>query len=226
VPKKHADLVRDAIFSAGAGKIGNYDSCSYNIEGSGTFRGGEGTTPFVGKKGKLHYEQEIRIETILPTIIQNQVIKAMIKAHPYEEVAYDLYPLANEFNSAGAGMIGELNTPLNLESLLKLLRDKFDAKGIRFAGEKTKNITKIAVCGGSGSFLIRNAIQQNADVFITGDMKYHQFFEADDNLTIIDIGHFESEQFTKDIFYEVLTKKMPKFAVHLSEVKTNPVKYY
>lgn len=226
VPTDHAEQVRNAIFEAGAGKIGNYDSCSFNIEGKGTFRGGNDTNPYVGEKGKLHIEPEIRIETILPSLIQKQVIGAMIKAHPYEEVAYDIYPLANEYNLAGAGMIGELNQPIQLESLLKLLQERFNARGIRYAGDKTTNISKVAVCGGSGSFLIHNARQQKADVFITGDMKYHQFFEADENLTIIDIGHFESEQFTKDIFYEVLTKKIPKFAVHLSEVKTNPVKYY
>lgn len=226
VPVENADKVREALFVAGAGTIGNYDSCSYNIEGTGSFRGGEGTNPFVGKKGEIHFENELRIEVILPTILKSKIVKALLKVHPYEEVAYDLYPLENEFQQAGAGMIGNLSSPLTLEQLLNLLKKKFDAKGIRYAGNKTENISRVALCGGSGSFLISKAIQQNADVFITGDIKYHQFFDASNRFNIIDIGHFESEQYTKDIFYELLKKKIPKFAVHLSEVKTNPVKYY
>ncbi len=226
VPVEHAEAVRQAIFESGAGNIGNYDSCSYNVFGKGSFRGNENTNPYVGKKGEVHFEEEVRIETILPVYLKNKVLKALISAHPYEEVAYDFYPLMNLNYQAGAGMIGELPAPVDLEVLLKLLKDKFEAKGIRYAGNNRHHILKVAVCGGSGSSLIKNAIQQSADVFITGDVKYHQFFESGNSMTVIDIGHFESEQFTKDIFYELLTKKFPKFAVHLSEVKTNPVNYY
>jgi dinuclear metal center YbgI/SA1388 family protein len=226
VPEAHATKVRNAIFESGAGKIGNYDCCSYNLNGEGSFRGNDNTNPFIGEKGKVHFEHEIRIETILPGYLKAKVLKALILSHPYEEVAYDFYPLANPNPLVGAGMIGNLPKPLDLEELLLSLKEKFSADGIRYAGNKKHKISRIAVCGGSGSFLIKDAIIQAADVFITGDIKYHQFFDADNNLTIIDIGHFESEQFTKDIFYELLTKKIPNFAVHLSEVKTNPVNYY
>ncbi len=226
VPVEHVEKVRQALFEAGAGTIGKYDNCSYVTEGIGSFRGGEESNPFVGNKGEIHYEKEVRIETILPSILKSKVIKALLQTHPYEEVAYDIYPLENEFHQAGAGMIGLLPEPVSLKQILEILKNKFNAQGIRYAGQKTDNISKIALCGGSGSFLIPKALQHKADVFITGDIKYHQFFDAGKDLIIIDIGHFESEQFTKDIFYEVLKKKIPKFAVHLSEVKTNPVKYY
>jgi dinuclear metal center YbgI/SA1388 family protein len=226
VPVSHANKVREAIFSAGAGFIGNYDCCSFNSEGTGTFRANEQARPFVGKTGELHQENETRIETVLPSSIVKMVIDAMLLAHPYEEVAYDLYPLKNKFSSAGAGMIGDLIEPIKLAELLHQLKNKFNAKGIKFCGDEDKPIKRIAVCGGSGSFLIRDAKQRNADAFITGDIKYHEFFESDNSLSIIDIGHFESEQFTKEIFYEVLIKNFPKFAVHLSETNSNPIKYY
>lgn len=226
VPIEHADKVREAIFKAGAGVIGKYDSCSYNLNGVGTFRGDEETSPYVGEKGKIHKEPETRIETILPTWLQSKVVNALIKAHPYEEVAYDLYSLNNSFDTVGAGMIGELEAAMPANTLFQLLKRQFNAEGIRYSGDETKKIKRIAVCGGSGSFLINDAIRQKADAFITGDVKYHQFFDNTNNLLIIDIGHFESEQFTKELFYEVLTENFPKFAVHLSEVKTNPIKYF
>lgn len=226
VPGENAEKVRQAIFEAGAGVIGNYDSCSYNIQGEGTFRGNESTNPYVGNVGELHSEPEIRIETILPSFLQNKVVAALIKTHPYEEVAFDLYPLNNSYTTVGAGMIGELSESISTNELLRLLKKEFKAEGIRYAGNETKKIKRIAVCGGSGSFLINDAIRNNADVFITGDVKYHQFFDYHNNLLIIDIGHYESEQYTKELFYEVLTKNLPKFAVHLSEVKTNPIKYF
>lgn len=226
VPVPHAEKVRQSIFEAGAGFIGNYDCCSFNTEGSGTFRGNETSDPFVGKKGELHTEPEIRIETILPSFLTKKVIKELIKSHPYEEVAYDIYPLKNENNTIGAGMIGELSNTISIHELLKKLRETFAAKGIRYTGKDEKPVKKIAVCGGSGSFLINEAKKHHSDVFITGDMKYHQFFDADNNLTIIDIGHYESEQFTKEIFYELLIKNLSNFAVHLSEINSNPIKYF
>lgn len=226
VPKEYANRVRSAIFEAGGGAMGNYDCYSYNLEGLGTFRPKEGANPHVGKIGNLHEEIETRIETILPAYLQSKVVRALVAAHPYEAVAYDIYPLENTLNNTGAGMIGELDNTLSLKSLLELLKKEFKAHGIRYTGEENKIVKRIAVCGGSGSFLLNNAIQSAADVFITGDMKYHQFFDYHNQLTIIDIGHFESEQFTKELFYEILTKKIPKFAVHLSEVKTNPIKYF
>ena len=225
VPLDHADKVRLAIFNAGAGQIGNYEQCSYNLEGFGTFKGSEETNPYAGEKGKLHIEKEIRIETIFPKAIQQKVVSAMIAAHPYEEVAYDIYPLDNSYANAGMGMIGELEKDTNELTFLKKIKSVFDIKTLKHTKLRNKNIKKVAVCGGSGSFLIKDAISADADIFITGDIKYHQFFDAYDNILIADVGHYESEQFTKEIFYELLKKKLPKFALHLSKVKTNPINY-
>ncbi len=225
VPNDQAEKVRMAIFEAGAGKIGEYDQCSYNLEGHGTFRGSENTNPFVGEQGKLHFEEETRIETIFPVIYQTKVINALLKVHPYEEVAYDVYPLENNYEKVGIGMVGELDTPEEEDIFLAALKDIFKIPVIRHSVLLGKPIQRVAVCGGSGSFLIQKAISANADIFLTGDMKYHQFFEADNEIIIADIGHYESEQFTKEIFYDLLTKKFPKFAVHLSKIVSNPINY-
>lgn len=226
VPKDHADKVRNAMFEAGAGHIGRYDSCSFNLAGTGTFRGGEGTDPFVGETGKLHTEDEIRIETIVPKSILPRVLREMMAAHPYEEVAYDIYPLENSFTKAGSGMTGTLPEPVSHTALLKHLKKVFGIPVLRYAGKRKDKYQRIAVCGGSGSFLIKSAIHAGADAFLTGDLKYHQFFHAGDQLLVCDIGHYESEQFTKEIFYSLLTKKFSTFAVHLSGIVTNPIKYF
>jgi dinuclear metal center YbgI/SA1388 family protein len=226
VPEEKATEVREAIFEAGGGYIGNYDKCSFNTQGQGTFRGLDHSDPYVGEKGVIHYESETKVEVILPRFRKNQVIQALLKSHPYEEVAYDIYPLANENPHAGAGMIGNLEKAMPLKDLLADLKKVFNATGIRYTGTADKMIKKVAVCGGSGSFLIKHALATGADVFITGDVKYHQFFDGGNRLSIVDIGHYESEQFTKDIFYESVMKKIPKFAVHLSEVKTSPINYF
>jgi dinuclear metal center YbgI/SA1388 family protein len=225
VPTADAEKVRKALFDAGAGHIGNYDSCSFNVIGTGSFRGNDETNPYVGEKNTLHLEEEIRLETIFPKHIQSQVIQALLKAHPYEEVAYDIYPLENEYLQNGIGMIGELESPMEELEFLNSVKEIFNCQVIRHTGILCKPIRKVAVCGGSGSTYLGNAIAQKADIFISGDFKYHQFFDAEDRLIIADIGHFESEQFTKEVFYELLTKKIPKFAVHLSEISTNPVNY-
>jgi dinuclear metal center YbgI/SA1388 family protein len=225
VPKDNAEKVREAVFNAGAGHIGNYEKCSYNSEGVGTFMGNEASNPFAGEKGKLHFEDEIRFETILPTHLKSKVLNALINAHPYEEVAYDFYALENEFSQAGMGMVGYLVKEENEIDFLLRLKEVFNSKVIRHTKLLNRPVKKIAVCGGSGSFLLKNAIASGADIFVTGDFKYHQFFDAEDRIVIADIGHFESEQFTKDVFYEILTKKFPKFALHLSEVDTNPIEY-
>jgi len=226
IPVAHLEKVQDAIFEAGAGKIGEYDSCSYNLLGTGTFRGSENTNPFVGEKGKLHKEQEIRFETIFPKNIQSKVLQALLSVHPYEEVAYDIYPLENEFEKIGMGMIGELEKPMNTIDFLKLLKEVFNAKTIRHTKIVKENIQKVAVCGGSGSFLLNRAKTLGADIFVSGDFKYHQFFDADNKIIIADIGHFESEQFTLEIFYDLIIKKFPKFALYLTEVNTNPINYF
>jgi dinuclear metal center YbgI/SA1388 family protein len=225
VPVAQAEKVRTALFEAGAGHIGNYDSCSFNLSGQGTFRGNDQTNPFVGEPNQLHTETEIRIETIFPKHIQSKVIQALLNAHPYEEVAYDIYPLDNNFSQAGIGMIGELASPMTETEFLKKLKETFGCQVIKHTKLLGKPIKKVAVCGGSGSSFLNKAIAQKADIFVSGDFKYHQFFDAEREIVIADIGHYESEQFTKEVFYELLTKKFPKFAVHLSATNTNPVNY-
>jgi len=225
VPVSHADEVRNVVFEAGAGVIGNYDMCSFNIVGEGSFRGDANTNPFVGVKGEFHIEKEVRVEMVMPSAISEQVVSALIKAHPYEEVAYDLYPLSNANPFCGLGMIGELPTEMNEMDFLQLLKEKFNAKCIRHTSLLQRAIKKVAVCGGSGSTLLSKALASGADVFVSGDFKYHQFFEAENKILIADIGHYESEQFTKELFYELLIKNYPKFALYLSAVNTNPINY-
>ncbi|NBC82149.1 MAG: Nif3-like dinuclear metal center hexameric protein [Bacteroidetes bacterium] len=226
VPDDYADQVRAAIFEAGAGVIGEYDSCSFNLTGFGTFKGSDNTNPFVGEKGKIHQESETRVETIFPNAIKNQVLNALFQAHPYEEVAYDVYPLDNEYNQVGMGMIGELENPVEEKDFLTKLKQIFQCGSIRHTKLIGKPVSKVAVCGGSGSFLLNTAIRQKADVFVSADFKYHQFFDAENQLVIADIGHYESEQYTLELFNEVVTKNFPKFAVHLTEVNTNPINYF
>jgi dinuclear metal center YbgI/SA1388 family protein len=225
IPFEHAEKVQQAVFEAGAGNIGNYDSCAYGIAGKGSFRGNEKSNPFVGKKGEIHYENEIRLETIFPGHLQPQVIDALLQSHPYEEVAYDIYSLDNTNPQSGIGMVGELDKAMDEIKFLRFAKKAFNAKVARHSPTLGRMVKKVAVCGGSGSFLIPKAIGVKADVFITADLKYHQFFEAEGKIVLADIGHFESEQFTKEVFYELLTKKFPKFAIRLSEVGTNPVNY-
>ncbi len=226
IPHEAVEKVKAAVFNAGAGHIGNYDYCGYNTEGTGSFRGGEDTNPYVGEKGKVHYEKETRFETILPAWMQGKVLQALKNAHPYEEVAYDIYPLENSYEEAGMGMIGDLPEPLSEKEFLAGLKKTFHTGCIKHTALRGKNISRVAVCGGAGSFLLNKAISAEADIFISGDFKYHQFFDAENKIVIADIGHYESEQFTKEVFYELLTKNFPKFAVRFSEVNTNPVNYF
>ncbi|MFA6924342.1 MAG: Nif3-like dinuclear metal center hexameric protein [Bacteroidales bacterium] len=225
-PSEKIEDVRKAIFEAGAGVIGNYDECSYNIEGTGTFRAGEGTNPFVGKKGKRHYEKEIRIEVIYPIYKEGKILNALIKSHPYEEVAYDIYPLENEFKSVGSGMLAELEVSQNETVFLKKIKSVMKCEVIKHTKLLNRKIKKVAVCGGSGSFLLNEAIRANAHIFITSDFKYHQFFGAESKIVIADIGHHESEEFTKELIFEIINKKFPKFAILFSKVNTNPVIYF
>ncbi|MDQ3047255.1 MAG: Nif3-like dinuclear metal center hexameric protein [Bacteroidota bacterium] len=224
-PVEHTSAIRKALFDAGAGEIGNYTECSFNSEGLGTFKAGEGANPFVGKVGDQHHEKETKIETIYPAHLESRIIAALIAAHPYEEVAYDLIPLANSHHLVGSGMIGELKEARPEMEFLKELKVRMNTEMIRYTGLRNKMVKTVAVCGGSGSFLLPAAVGQNADIFVTGDFKYHQFFDADGKIVIADIGHFESEQFTIDLFYEILKKKFSTFALHLTKINTNPIKY-
>jgi len=224
-PTEYADAVRESMFNAGAGNIGNYDNCSYNTEGEGTFRAGEGSSPFVGNIGKLHIEKEIKIETIAPSYKVSNVIKAMLSAHPYEEVAYDIFPLNNTSIATGAGMIGELKQEMALTDFLKKIKKTLNAQAIKYNTPIKQPVKKVAFCGGSGSFLIPNAYAAGADIFITSDIKYHDFFEHLNEMTIVDAGHYETEQFTKVLLYEIINEKFTNFALQISELTTNPVSF-
>ncbi len=225
-PVDHAGVVRDALFQNGCGNIGNYDECSFNTDGTGTFRGGENTKPFVGEKGKRHEEKEVRIETIFESFNEQKVIRALLASHPYEEVAYDLYPLSNSHQGVGSGMIGELASPMPETDFLRNLKSAMKTGIVRHTRLTGREVLRVAVCGGSGSFLLNDAIRQGAQVFVTADFKYHQFFDAERKIVIADVGHYESEQFTKELIRDLLVKKFPTFAVRLSEVGTNPVNYF
>ncbi len=224
-PEEHAENIRQALFAAGAGKIGNYDEVSFNTNGTGTFRAGKGADPFVGKIGEQHAEKETKIEVIYPTYLESALLKTLFDVHPYEEVAYDLLPITNVNQNVGSGLIGELATEMDEMAFLKILKTEMKAEGIRYTALKGKKIKKVAVCGGSGSFLLKRAISAGADIFVTADFKYHQFFDADNQIIIADVGHYESEQYTSELFYEILRKKFSTFALHLSKTNTNPINY-
>ena len=225
VPEDHADHVRESMFKAGAGQIGEYDSCSYNLKGHGSFRPGEGTNPFVGEKNKIHFESEQRVETVLPVHLQRKVLNAMQDAHPYEEVAYDIYSLDNANEQVGSGAIGRLETPLAFQEFLNYVKERLDIQVLRYSGS-ANNVSTVAISGGAGSFLIPDAIKNGADVFLTADLKYHDFFMATNELALVDAGHYETEQFTKHLIRDILIENFSNFAVRISQVKTNPVKYY
>ena len=224
-PADKADEVRSAMFSAGAGGIGNYDDCSYNLEGVGTYKGRAGTNPYAGTTGEAHQEKETRIEVIAPNHKVNTVVRDLISAHPYEEVAYDVYQLENRHPNVGSGVVGELEEAENEIDFLNRLKKDLNTDCIRFTNLRGKQIKRVAICGGSGSFLLNDAIASEADVFITGDFKYHQFFDADNQIIIADVGHYESEQYTSELIYEILNEKIPNFAVRLTEKNTNPLNY-
>lgn len=224
-PEANAEKVRMALFDAGAGRIGNYSECSYNTSGSGTFNAAEGTDPYVGEIGKQHQEPEIRIETIYPVHLEHKILAALLVAHPYEEVAYDLYPVSNTHPQLGSGMIGNLEFDQDELEFLNLVKERLGAKVIRHTALRSKKIRRVAVCGGSGSFLLPHAISGGADIFITADFKYHEFFDAEGKLIIADVGHFESEQFTQELLLELITEKFRNFALRLTVQNTNPIKY-
>lgn len=226
VPATHLENVRESLFNVGAGNIGNYDNCSFVLEGIGSFRGNENTNPFIGEKGKLSLEKESRLELIFESINERQIISALKTNHPYEEVAFDIYQLENTYQNIGSGIIGELEKPVSEIEFLSNLKSVFKLKLIKHTPLLTKSIKKVALCGGSGSFLLKNAINLKSDIYISSDFKYHEFFDAENQILIADIGHYESEQFTPEIFYEIISNKFPTFASYLTETNTNPVNYF
>jgi dinuclear metal center YbgI/SA1388 family protein len=226
VPIDKAEHVRNAIFKAGGGYIGNYSECSFNAEGTGTFKGEKGTNPYVGEPGKQHQEKEIKMEVVFPAWLENNIIGAMKAAHPYEEVAFDVISLANKHQGVGSGMIGELQEPMTETDFLDHIKKVFKPSIIRHTALLNKPVKKVTICGGAGSFLLSSALTVGADIYITADMKYHEFFDANGRIVIADIGHYESEQFTIDLLAEILEQKFPNFAVLKTKVQTNPVRYF
>jgi len=225
VPEPDTDEVLNALYSAGAGEVGNYDHCSFQVSGVGTFRPGDDANPHIGELNKNETVNEKRIEVIFPNYKTNRVLSALQKSHPYEEVAYYLTSLVNSHQEVGSGMVGELPKVMPANEFLLWLKETMHTNCIRHTALCNTTVKKIAVCGGAGSFLLGRAKAEGADVFITGDFKYHDFFEADNKIIIADIGHFESEQFTKDLLYDILSEKFANIAVRLSEVLTNPINY-
>ncbi len=225
VPKKDVDKVKAALFEAGAGSIGNYDHCSFINEGTGSFRAGVSANPSIGEIGEIHFEDETQIHITYQKSQEQKVLNALFKNHPYEEVAYEVYSLENTNQHIGMGMIGSLKKSVDELTFLNHVKQTMHAEGIRHSKLIEKPVQKVAVLGGSGAFAIAAAKAAGADVFITADVKYHQFYEAEDQMVIADIGHFETEQFTKNLLVDYLTKKIPNFAIRLAESKTNPIKY-
>ncbi|MBK6345744.1 MAG: Nif3-like dinuclear metal center hexameric protein [Bacteroidales bacterium] len=225
VPVSHAEKVRQAMFVSGAGHIGQYDSCSFNTAGSGTFRALEGANPFVGQQGEIHSEPEIRIESIVPKWLESRVLSAVREVHPYEEIAWDSYVLTNSALNTGAGMTGKFENPLQEEEFILRLKEVLKVPLIKCSPLTGKKISKVAVCGGSGNFLIQEAIRSGAHAFVTGELKYHDYFLAEGRILLVEAGHYETEQFTKELLYQVVKEKFPTFALQISTISTNPVNY-
>lgn len=226
-PANAADKVRDSLFAAGAGTVGAYYECSFNTNGQGTFRPSEGTNPTIGKAGGSREQvDEVKIEVLADKAHTGKIINALKKAHPYEEVAYELIALHNTHQDIGAGMVGTLPQPISEADFLAHIKSSMHTPCIRHTALLGRQVQTVAVCGGSGSFLLGQAIAAGVDFFITGDFKYHQFFDADKQTVIADIGHYESEQFTGEIFKDIINRKFPNFATLLSRVSTNPINYY
>lgn len=224
-PVAEAEALRTKLFEAGAGTIGNYDNCSFSTEGIGTFKASEKANPSIGEIGKTHHEKETQIQVTFPKHKEKNILRALFENHSYEEVAYEVITLENNNQHIGMGMIGELQEPINELDFLKHLKKVFKTGCVRHSKLLGKPIKKVAVLGGSGSFAIKNAQRAGADIFITSDLKYHQFYEAEKKLVIADIGHYESEQYTKNLIVTYLRKKISNFAIILSDKNTNPIQY-
>lgn len=225
VPTKEAENLRNALFKVDAGNIGNYDQCSFNIEGEGTFRGNENSNPVLGEKGKLHTENETQISVSFESKNESAILKALQENHPYEEVAYETTTTQNVHQNIGMGMLGELEREMSEKEFLMFLKQKMKTACVRHSELLNKKIKKVAVLGGAGSFAISNAKKAGADAYVSADFKYHDFFKAEKSILLADIGHYESEQFTKNLLVDYLTKKFSNFAIILSEKSTNPIYY-
>ncbi len=226
IPKNDADKLKNALFKAGGGNIGNYSHCSFSTNGLGSYKANKSAKPKKGEIGKTHFEAETQISLTFEKAVEQKILEALFNHHPYEEVAYEVQTLENTYQHIGMGMIGELENAKDERLFLSLVKEKMNARGIRHSALVGKKIKKVAVLGGSGAFAISAAKQANADIFISSDIKYHQFYEAEGQMIIADIGHYETEQFTKNLLVDYLTKKIPNFAVRLAESKTNPINYF
>lgn len=226
VPHSHSEKVRAALFAAGAGNIGNYDQCSFNTEGYGTFRPLAGSNPSIGALMNQERVEETRLQFVYSLENERKILLAMFESHPYEEVAYDILALENNNRFVGSGVIGNLETATTGFEFLQLLKHNLSLKAIRHTAILDKPVQRIALCGGAGSFLLEDAIRSGADVFVSSDFKYHEFFDAEGKLMIADIGHFESERFTQDLLIDLIRNKFANFAVQMTEIDTNPIRYY
>jgi len=224
-PVDYAEKVRDALFKSGAGHIGNYDCCSFNVSGHGTFRASEKATPFVGKKNSFHTEKEIRMEVIFPSYIETQIIRTLMEVHPYEEVAYDIYRLANAYPKAGAGIIGMLPTKVDEMELLSRIKKIIKIPVVRHSIIHARQVIHVALCSGAGAMLLPDVISSGGEVFLTSDLKYHEFQSCPNSLLLVDIGHYESECWMRELVRDFLIKKIPNFAVLISASEINPVNY-
>ncbi len=225
-PKSHTESILEALHEAGAGSVGEYDNCSYTSSGTGRFRPSENADPYLGKSGVVEQVDEDRLELILPAPLERSIINALIKAHPYEEVAYYISQLSNVNQQIGAGMVGDLPNPMSAEDFLAQLKKVVGTPCIKHTADPKRNIEKVAVCGGAGSFLIKHALAAHCDAFITSDLKYHEYFDAEGTMLLADIGHYESEVFTKELLSDLLTKNFSTFAVRLSQIESNPIRYF
>ena len=225
VPLAQADIVREALFAAGCGNIGNYGSCSYNVEGYGTFKANEGCNPFCGEIGELHKENEVRIDTVLPAYLMNKVISALLTVHPYEEPAYDIYPLKNSWDSVGLGVVGDLPAERDELDFLAEVKEKFAVGSVRHTSLSGNKVKRVALCGGSGASFADAAIFAGAQVYITGEARYHDLFNYDRKILFAVIGHYESEQFTMDVFNDIIRGAYPDLKVIKTSINTNPINY-
>ena len=224
VPVDYRDKVSEALWAAGAGQMGNYDRCAYMVDGTGTYRPLDGASPAIGTVGRSHNEPETRVEVVFPAALCGGVVRAMLAAHPYEEPAFDLLKLENKVD-AGLGVIGELEVPLPGKDYLESVKQSLGIGALPYAGDASRLVRKVALCGGAGAEFIPAAIAAGADVYMCGDLKYHDFTTYGDSILLANIGHYESEQCTKGIFYEIIRKKFPNFAAYYAEQEKNPISF-
>lgn len=226
VPAANKEGVLKALHDAGAGEIGNYSQCSFQSFGQGTFLPLDGAQPAIGKVNRREEVQEVKLEVLFPSHLEGGILRAMHQAHPYEEVAFFVFSLDNVHQEVGAGAIGEWASPKPTHEVLRQIQSVFQVPVIRHTALVHESIQTVALCGGAGSFLVPKALAKRADLYISADFKYHEFFDAGDRMIIADIGHYESEQYTKDLIVTYLSKKFTNFAIHLSERQTNPINYF